>query len=106
MYQLYVYKLLILCCINNNKGDCYKSKSRITELFPFLLSPGHDMFVLREYAHLLDRLVAKNYGKAVYRGASHPRCQSLSKHTPPLRPPQMADCVRNTPSVDLKSILN
>ena len=62
------------------------------------------MFVLREYAHLLNRLVAKNYGKAVYRGASHPRCQSLSKHTPPLRPPEMTDCVGNTPSVNLNSV--
>ena len=60
------------------------------------------MLVLREHAHLLDRLVSEDDREAVYRGAGHPGCQTLPEHAPPLRPPEMSDCVRNAPSVNLK----
>ena len=67
------------------------------------LSPGHHVFVLREDAHLLDRLVAEDDGEAVYGGAGHPGCQPLPEHTPLLCPPEMSDRVRYTPPVNLKN---
>ena len=60
------------------------------------------MFVLRQDTHLLDGLVAEDDCKAVDAGAGHPRRQPLPEHAPSLRPPEMTDCVRNAPSVNLK----
>ena len=69
------------------------------------------MLVLREDAHLLDRLVAEDDCEAVDAGARHPRGQPLAEHAPPLRPPQRRDGVRDAASVHLQqdnfgSVLN